>query len=132
MRRARSLITKLQEQNPSSSSETIFHTIFDSPCGSRESADAASPITGEIDTSGVGLENMMDGCGRLTAADNDTFDYFGGTSGFAFLQKTQQLFEHGERDYGDARLELSRLFDSPLPSRRVLNCPNYSLSQLLP
>ena len=132
MRRARALITKLQKLNPSSQDQTTFDAIFGSPCGSPESADATSPKTSEIDSSGVGLENMMDGCGRLAAADNDTFDYFGGASGFAFLQRTQQLFENGERVYGDARLELSRLFDSPLPSKKALNGANFSLSHLLP
>ena len=132
LRRARALIDKLQKQIPVLQSQATFDAIFDSPCGSPESADAPSPRTGEIGSSGVDLENMMDGLGRLSAADNDTFDYFGGASGFAFLQRTQQIFENGEQEYSDAHLELSRLFDSPLPNKTPLNGANLSFSLLLP
>jgi hypothetical protein len=79
---------------------------------------------------------MLDGRGRLTSTKNST-EYYGGGSGFAFLQRTQELFNpetssHSQAATGHVGLDvISRLFESPLPDKQAL-ASDIPFSQLLP
>jgi hypothetical protein len=79
---------------------------------------------------------MMDGKGRLTSVNKST-EYYGGGSGFAFLQQTHQLFDRDSPTQEVAAAgpfgedTISRLFDSPLPDGRAL-APDVSFSKLMP
>ncbi|KIX09678.1 uncharacterized protein Z518_00759 [Rhinocladiella mackenziei CBS 650.93] len=134
LRRARALISKLQAQNPSAQLNHEVNSIFDSPPGSPSSAQ--SPPGPTDDSSGDHLENMMDGMGRLTSTPTST-EYYGGGSGFAFLQQTQQWFNRdsiGRERPASHQLPadvMSRLFDSPLPDKQALEI-DVHFSQLLP
>lgn len=134
LRRARSLLAKLQAQNPSPQLHAEINSIFDSPPGSPSSV---SDVTGQADdSSGDQLENMLDGRGRLTSNKNST-EYYGGGSGFAFLQQTQLLFNQdspGTESPAGRLLPLdavSRLFDSPLPDKQAL-ATDIPITRLLP
>lgn len=141
LRRARALISKLQAENPSVRHRAEINAIFDTPPGSPDSTSGASHHADEqprddVDSLAGDLENMMDGSGRFTAADNN-LAYFGGPSGFTFLQKTQQLFGDDDSDEQPSKpasphhVALSHLFDSPLPDKQALSS-NTSIGQLLP
>jgi hypothetical protein len=68
---------------------------------------------------------MLDGRGRLTSTKNST-EYYGGGSGFAFLQQTSLFFNQAPlvTELGNGRdisLDaISSLSDSPLPDKRAL------------
>jgi len=136
LRRARALISKLQAQNPSAQLAAEVNSIFDSPPGSPSSASDTHGIADDGPGEGDLLENMMDGRGRLTSTKKST-EYYGGGSGFAFLQQTQQLF--GQDSPGCEKLTncdltvdaMSRLFDSPLPDKQAL-ATDVPFSKLLP
>ncbi|KIW90596.1 uncharacterized protein Z519_08379 [Cladophialophora bantiana CBS 173.52] len=135
LRRARALITRLQAQHPSAQLNAEVNSIFDSPPGSPVPTD--SEALGSVDSSSADhLENMLDGKGRLTSTKNST-EYYGGGSGFAFLQQTQLLFNQDSpttelRNSSHLSLDaMSRLFDSPLPDKQAL-ATDIPISQLLP
>ncbi|KAH0841909.1 fungal transcriptional regulatory protein [Fonsecaea pedrosoi] len=135
LRRARALITRFQALYPSAQLNLEVNSIFDSPPGSPTSTDADG--TGPLDvTSEDHLENMLDGKGRITSTKNST-EYYGGGSGFAFLQQTQLLFHQdspttGLRNGTHLSLDaMSRLFDSPLPDKQAL-ATDIPISKLLP
>jgi hypothetical protein len=141
LRRARALIAQLQAENPSVRHRAEINAIFDTPPGSPDSVSVASQQmddhADESDSVAGDLENMMDGQGRFTAAEDNNLAYFGGPSGFTFLQKTQQLFgdesnasSPGKPD-SPHHLALSHLFDSPLPDKQALSS-SISINQLLP
>lgn len=134
LRRARALIAKLQAQNPSSQLQAEVSSIFDSPPGSPSSvSDVTAPPD---DSSGEQLENMLDGRGRLNSTKKST-EYYGGGSGFAFLEQTQRLFNQDspEDEIPPSRHlsvdAMSRLFDSPLPDKQAL-ATDIPISKLLP
>ncbi len=134
LRRAKALLLKIQAQSPSPQLNLEVSNIFESPPGSPLSeSDTSDPAD---DSSGDHLENMLDGRGRLTSTKKST-EYYGGGSGFAFLQRTQELFnpEISSRDQaagGYVGLEvISRLFESPLPDKQAL-ATDIPFSQLLP
>ncbi|EXJ76596.1 uncharacterized protein A1O5_01104 [Cladophialophora psammophila CBS 110553] len=135
LRRARALITRLQAQYPSAQLNAEVNSIFDSPPGSPVPTD--SEALGSVDSSSADhLENMLDGKGRLTSTKNST-EYYGGGSGFAFLQQTQLLFNQDSpttelRNSSHLSLDaMSRLFDSPLPDKQAL-ATDIPISKLLP
>ena len=137
LRRARQMISQLQAENPSIRHRSEVDGIFETPPGSPESESTSRGPDDEEDSPAGALENMMDGQGRFTSAGNDNVAYFGGPSGFAFLQRTQQLF--GDRT--DERTPsqppspqhtaLTHLFDTPLPDKQALSS-NVPISHLLP
>lgn len=138
LRRARALIAQLQAEHPSVTHRAEIDAIFDTPPGSPDSASASFQIEDvpQDDRQGE-LENMMDGEGCFTAVDESSPIYYGGPSGFRFLEKTQQLFRENS-DEGSPGIStnahhsaLSRLFDAPLPDRQAL-ASGVSISQLLP
>lgn len=142
LRRARALISQLQAEHPSVRHRAEIDAIFDTPPGSPDSVSGASQQADEnpqdeTDSLAGDLENMMDGQGRFTAADDNNLAYFGGPSGFTFLQKTQQLFGDDSSDDQPPKpasphhLALSHLFDSPLPDKQALSS-SISINQLLP
>ncbi|OAP61627.1 hypothetical protein AYL99_03830 [Fonsecaea erecta] len=120
-------------QFPSAQLNIEVTSIFDSPPGSPTNTDAL----GSLDSSSEDhLENMLDGKGRLTSNKNST-EYYGGGSGFAFLQQTQLLFNQDTpatepRNGSHLSLDaMSRLFDSPLPDKQAL-ATDIPISKLLP
>ena len=125
LRRARALILSLQSQHPSSQLNAEVSSIFDSPPGSPGSPQDSVALAEASSGSDDHLENMLDGRGRLTSNKNST-EYYGGGSGFAFLQQTQLLFNHDSsatdvRGGSHASLDaMSKLFDSPLPDKQAL------------
>jgi len=135
LRRARSLIAKLQAQHPSAHLNAEVNSIFDSPPGSPSSFSDTTGVTD--DGAGDNLESMMDGKGRLVS-NNKSAAYYGGGSGFAFLQETQEFLPQGsdgrnktgacEVPYNSI---MSNLFDSPLADKQALGT-NISFSGLLP
>ncbi|KAJ9499933.1 Gypsy retrotransposon integrase-like protein 1 [Exophiala xenobiotica] len=134
LRRAKALLSKIQAQSPSLQLNLEISNIFESPPGSPSpGSDTSDP---EDDSSGDQLENMLDGRGRLTSTKNST-EYYGGGSGFAFLQRTQELFNpetssHSQAATGHVGLDvISRLFESPLPDKQAL-ASDIPFSQLLP
>ncbi|ETN44570.1 uncharacterized protein HMPREF1541_10240 [Cyphellophora europaea CBS 101466] len=142
LRRARALISQLQAEHPSVRHRAEIDAIFDTPPGSPDSVSAASQQADEQhdddDSLAGDLENMMDGQGRFTTADDNNLTYFGGPSGFTFLHKTQQLFGDDEsagtgppKPASPHHLALSHLFDSPLPDKQALST-SVSINQLLP
>lgn len=124
LRRARALLSKIQAQTPSAQLQAEVNSIFDSPPGSPSSAsDTPGPTD---DGMGHHFENMLDGRGRLTS-NNKSTEYYGGSSGFAFLHQTQKLFsqdssgsEHFSTDRHVDMDAMSKLFDSPLPDKQAL------------
>ncbi|KAK5191651.1 Gypsy retrotransposon integrase-like protein 1 [Exophiala xenobiotica] len=134
LRRAKALLSKIQAQSPSLQLNLEISNIFESPPGSPSpGSDTSDPAD---DSSGDQLENMLDGRGRLTSTKNST-EYYGGGSGFAFLQRTQELFSpetssHSQAATGHVGLDvISRLFESPLPDKQAL-ASDIPFSQLLP
>ena len=82
----------------------------------------------------------MDGLGRMGTVDRQNPKkqaFYGGPSGFAFLQKTQGLFSGNQKASTDSDLSetaqdaITRVFDSPLPDRPALDT-DIPISQLLP
>ncbi|KAJ9629169.1 Gypsy retrotransposon integrase-like protein 1 [Knufia peltigerae] len=134
LRRAKALLYKIQAQNPSAQHNVEISSIFESPPGSPSSVSDTPGLAD--DNPGDHLENMLDGRGRLTANKKST-EYYGGGSGFAFLQRTQELFNpeaalHGHPRTGNIGSDvISRLFDSPLPDKQAL-ATDVPFSQLLP
>jgi hypothetical protein len=133
LRRARTLITKLQSQNPSAPLTAEVNSIFDSPPGSPSSVSDTTGVTDE--SPGEYLESMMDGKGSLLL-NQKSATYYGGGSGLAFLRKTLQLFSQGSPRTGTASPELpqyalSSLFDSPLWETQTLQT-GPSSSEILP
>ncbi|OQV00477.1 Fungal specific transcription factor domain-containing protein [Cladophialophora immunda] len=126
----------LHEGNhPSTQLNVEVNGIFDSPPGSPTPINADTLAS--LDSSSEDhLENMLDGKGRLTSTKNST-EYYGGGSGFAFLQQTQLLFHRDSptaelRNGGHLSLDaMSRLFDSPLPDKQAL-ATDIPISKLLP
>ena len=126
LRRARALISQLQAEHPSVKHRTEIDAIFDTPPGSPDSVTSfqqndEAPQNEPRDD----LENMMDGQGSYTASNQSNPIYYGGQSGFKFLERTQQLFEDdGDSDGSEHGFEqpdhaaLSQLFDTPLPARQ--------------
>lgn len=139
LRRARALIAQMQAEHPSVKHRAEIDAIFDTPPGSPDSGvmSLQNEEVREDDTRGD-LENMMDGQGCFTASDQSGPIYYGGQSGFKFLEKTQQLFQDdGEADPRDKmspspnHVALSHLFDAPLPDRQALSS-RVAVNQLLP
>lgn len=134
LRRAQALLSKLQTISPSTELQKDIESIFETPPGSPSYASDTSQTTDNC--SGDHLENMMDGRGWLTS-DNGSTTYYGGGSGFAFLQQTRQLFDQdSSRHKRPANRHLSidaisKLFDSPLPDKQALTT-NVPISELLP
>lgn len=136
LRRARALISQLQAEHPSVRHRAEINAIFDTPPGSPgSSATSVHNEESDNEDGGGNLENMMDGQGVFTAADQNNYTYYGGPSGFRFLEKTQQLF--GDDSDGPGKPEspqhaaLSHLFDAPLPDKQALTS-GVSIAQLLP
>lgn len=70
---------------------------------------------------------MVDGIGRLASTKHST-EYYGGGSGFVFLQQTQLLLNQDSLLPLDA---MSQLFDSAIPDKQAL-AADTPLSKLLP
>ncbi|KIX92514.1 uncharacterized protein Z520_11834 [Fonsecaea multimorphosa CBS 102226] len=122
-------------QYPSTQLDVEVNGIFDSPPGSPTPTNADA--LGSVDSGSEDhLENMLDGKGRLTSTKN-SMEYYGGGSGFAFLQQTQLLFNQDSpttelRNSSHLSLDaMSRLFDSPLPDKQAL-ATDIPISKLLP
>ena len=82
----------------------------------------------------------MDGLGRMGSVDRQNPKkqaFYGGSSGFAFLQKTQGLFGGNDNREIDSKMSetandaITRVFDSPLPDKPALDT-DVPMSQLLP
>ncbi len=135
------MIDEIQSQLPQSSHADV-DAIFRSPSGSPSlSPSKEAEITAGEDGRSPQLENMMDGLGQMGSVDRQNPKkqaFYGGSSGFAFLQKTQGLFSGNERNpVGSSDLSntaedaITRVFDSPLPDRPALDT-DVPMSQLLP
>lgn len=79
---------------------------------------------------------MMDQQRVLSSSDRKTASFYGDSSGFAFLQKTKQLFDDTQGTGGSdmsasTQKAITQLFDSPLPDKQALKV-DVPMSNLLP
>lgn len=138
LRRARAYLQELQSRIPSAR-----HVNFDALLGTpdesrRESSGQESGDTNQEDTDEMTkLDSMMSYYGRMTIHDPKTADFYGASSGLAFLHRTKEYFENpsgaaSEFEMSDStHLAIGKLFDAPLPEKQAL-AVGVPMSHLLP
>jgi len=133
--RARNYIEELHEKIPPASQKDIdsifvLPTKFMSPSDPSHRSDSVA-LDGDHSPR---LENMMELQEQMNSTDHN---FYGDSSGFAFLQKTKQLFDDTQGSSNDSDLSTStqraitQLFDSPLPDKQALQV-DVPVSNLLP
>ena len=136
MSRARSYIEDLHNSHVPKEKQKDIESLFAS-VNAFKSPDQDSD-TPERGNDSARLENMMEDEEQLSSIDRKTASFYGDSSGFAFLQKTRQLFDETNRnDQKDnepshsTQTAITKLFDSPLPDKQALEADE-PVSRLLP
>lgn len=133
--RARNYIEELHKSYVPKESQKDLSSIFAS-ANEFKLPSLESESSGQKDGSPM-LENMMENQEQLTLADRRTASFYGDSSGFAFLQKTKQLFDDAQGSPHDTDISqsteqaITRLFDAPLPDKQALDT-DVPVSHLLP
>jgi hypothetical protein len=135
--RARNYIEELHEKISPASQKDI-DSIFVLPTKFRSPSEPSRSDSVALDgDQSPKLENMMELQEQMNSADHKTAAFYCDSSGFAFLQKTKQLFDDTQGSSNDSDLSTStqraitQLFDSPLPDKQALQV-DVPVSNLLP
>ena len=133
--RARNYIDELHKSVPEDKRKDI-EAIFASAQKFRSPSEDESD-TPEHRQDSPTLENMMEHQEQMSSTDHKTASFYGDSSGFAFLQKTKQVFDETRDNRRGSDMDnstqeaITRLFDSPLPDKQALSSDT-PVSQLLP
>ena len=135
LRHAQNYIRDLESKIPSSA-QADLDAILASP----KQSSSPHPETSDSrqdNSRSPQLENMVGCQGRMSSLDHKKAEFYGGSSGFAFLQRTKEFLDDDEggsvvSDLSDSTQDaMTHLFDSPLPNKQALDIGG-PISHLLP
>lgn len=138
LRRARTYLNELQSSLPPAR-RVNFDALLGTPEESRR--ESSGQESGDNKDEGADemskLDSMMGYYGRLTIHDPKTAEFYGASSGLAFLHRTKEYFENPSGAAGDDEMSdsthaaIGQLFDAPLPEKQALAL-GVPMSHLLP